>query len=323
MKRYLALFGAAVLAVSASVGVVSAQTGMPVNADGSYVVANDDGAPIVSGRGRRHRLRRHQHRRRRRRSARRSDRGLLADGPGQSGSGWRRTGDAGRRRRSHRRRSHDPAGGAGQHHARPRPSRQHRRHGDREHPGRGRRAGGARRRSPPTPGGHGGFCTQYATWYDAQIAYENLGATAADPALVQEVDPNYDGIACEAYDGVTGVRRARIVVARPARWERGLCCVGCRTTRSRAACASSGTLAMRPPMRRARAGRRFDGSRRARLDDRLCAVHDRPGAGGAGRGRLSRLRDRRGQGLVRAHRSRHGRPTGDRPHRAASCATSV
>ena len=44
-----------------------------------------------------------------------------------------------------------------------------------------------------------GFCTQYATWYDAQVAYENLGATAADPALVQEVDPNYDGIACEEY----------------------------------------------------------------------------------------------------------------------------
>ena len=42
-----------------------------------------------------------------------------------------------------------------------------------------------------------GFCSQYATWYDAQIAYENLGTTAADPALVQEVDPNYDGIACE------------------------------------------------------------------------------------------------------------------------------
>ncbi len=43
----------------------------------------------------------------------------------------------------------------------------------------------------------GGFCAQYGTWYDAQVAYENLGATAADPALVQEVDPNYDGIACE------------------------------------------------------------------------------------------------------------------------------
>ena len=50
---------------------------------------------------------------------------------------------------------------------------------------------------PPTREAAGGFCSQYATWYDAQIAYENLGATAADPALVQEVDPNYDGIACE------------------------------------------------------------------------------------------------------------------------------
>jgi hypothetical protein len=42
-----------------------------------------------------------------------------------------------------------------------------------------------------------GFCSQYGTWYDAQVAYEDLGATAADPALVQEVDPDYDGIACE------------------------------------------------------------------------------------------------------------------------------
>jgi hypothetical protein len=42
-----------------------------------------------------------------------------------------------------------------------------------------------------------GFCTQYGSWYDAQIAYENLGATAADPALVAEVDPDFDGIACE------------------------------------------------------------------------------------------------------------------------------
>jgi hypothetical protein len=42
-----------------------------------------------------------------------------------------------------------------------------------------------------------GFCSQYTTWYDAQVAYEGLGATAADPALVQEVDPDYDGIACE------------------------------------------------------------------------------------------------------------------------------
>src|SRR5687767_12436572 len=51
MKRYLALFGAAVLAVSSSLGSISAQTGIPVNADGSYVVANDNGQPIASGAG--------------------------------------------------------------------------------------------------------------------------------------------------------------------------------------------------------------------------------------------------------------------------------
>src|SRR5918997_4110775 len=50
MKRYLALIGAAVLAVS-SLGSISAQTGIPVNADGSYVVANDDGDSIASGVG--------------------------------------------------------------------------------------------------------------------------------------------------------------------------------------------------------------------------------------------------------------------------------
>ncbi len=39
------------LAVSTSLSSISAQTGIPVNADGSYVVANDDGAPIVEGGG--------------------------------------------------------------------------------------------------------------------------------------------------------------------------------------------------------------------------------------------------------------------------------
>ena len=32
----------------------------------------------------------------------------------------------------------------------------------------------------------------YADWYDAQVAYENAGATAADPAMVQAMDPDYD-----------------------------------------------------------------------------------------------------------------------------------
>lgn len=42
-----------------------------------------------------------------------------------------------------------------------------------------------------------GFCGQYVDWYDAQVAYENLGGTGADPALVNEIDPDWDGIACE------------------------------------------------------------------------------------------------------------------------------
>jgi hypothetical protein len=48
----------------------------------------------------------------------------------------------------------------------------------------------------PDPG-TGNSCGAYGNWYDAQIAYENAGATAADPAMVQAMDPDYDGIACE------------------------------------------------------------------------------------------------------------------------------
>ena len=40
-------------------------------------------------------------------------------------------------------------------------------------------------------------CDSYASWYDAQVAYEALGMTAADPAVVAALDPDYDGIACE------------------------------------------------------------------------------------------------------------------------------
>ena len=40
-------------------------------------------------------------------------------------------------------------------------------------------------------------CEAYGDWYDAQVAYENAGATEADPAMVQAMDPDYDGIACE------------------------------------------------------------------------------------------------------------------------------
>ncbi len=40
-------------------------------------------------------------------------------------------------------------------------------------------------------------CDSYASWYDAQVAYEAAGITAADPAIVTALDPDYDGIACE------------------------------------------------------------------------------------------------------------------------------
>ena len=40
-------------------------------------------------------------------------------------------------------------------------------------------------------------CDSYGSWYDAQIAYEAAGMTAADPAVVAALDPDYDGIACE------------------------------------------------------------------------------------------------------------------------------
>ncbi len=40
-------------------------------------------------------------------------------------------------------------------------------------------------------------CESYATWYDAQVAYETAGLTAADPAIVSALDPDSDGIVCE------------------------------------------------------------------------------------------------------------------------------
>jgi hypothetical protein len=40
-------------------------------------------------------------------------------------------------------------------------------------------------------------CAAYPDWLSAQSAYEAAGRTAADPALVNAVDPDWDGIACE------------------------------------------------------------------------------------------------------------------------------
>jgi hypothetical protein len=197
MKRYLALIGAAVLAVSSSLGSISAQNGIPVNADGSYVVANDDDVPNATGTGEN------------------IDYGevstggtvgetlgdpnavyspMVPDNPGLDGGvpvvpgagdgliggmpiqlspaapDATTTTTANLASTDSTATENVPVDAA------------------------------APADSAPVPTDEvaaGGFCSQYPTWYDAQIAYENLGATAADPALVQEVDPNYDGIACE------------------------------------------------------------------------------------------------------------------------------
>lgn len=48
----------------------------------------------------------------------------------------------------------------------------------------------------PTPSATGS-CAAYASWFDAQVAYEDAGGTGADPALVASLDPDGDGFACE------------------------------------------------------------------------------------------------------------------------------
>jgi hypothetical protein len=200
MKRYLAWAAAGLLAMSTSLGVVSAQNGVPVNADGSYVVADDD-APtnIVSGEG--------------------DD--ITYGNIDTGGGGGEVLGDPSA---VYSPNVPTPGGGvpiiAGS--------------GDGMIGGvpivaaapvapdattqtsttLATSEGTATENVPveasappaetaPAPTDTSptatGFCSQYTNWYDAQVAYENLGATAADPALVQEVDPNYDGIACEEY----------------------------------------------------------------------------------------------------------------------------
>lgn len=187
MKRYLILLGAAMLTLASSVSLVGAQNSTPVNADGSYVVANDDGAPIVSGAG--------------------SD--LVYGDINTGGGGGEVLGDPSA--------IYTPI------------------LPDRDSlmsmPGAGDGMIGGIPIQPAAPdattttttnlantsgvttenvpvealastesapvASSSGFCGQYGTWYDAQVAYEELGATAADPALVQEIDADFDGIACE------------------------------------------------------------------------------------------------------------------------------
>jgi hypothetical protein len=192
MRANLALFGAALLAVATSVGPVAAQE--PVNADGSYVVANDDGAPIVSGRG--------------------DD--IVYGDINTGGGGGEVLGDPSavyapvlpdRDTLMTMPGAGDGLIGGVPVQPAPAPADATTNTTTNLASSEGSTTENVPVDSmgtsepPPVATDSGtapaGFCSQYGTWYDAQVAYENLGATAADTALVQEVDPDYDGIACE------------------------------------------------------------------------------------------------------------------------------
>jgi hypothetical protein len=195
MTRYLALVGAAMLAVATSITPVAAQNGVPVNADGSYVVANDDGAPIVSGRG--------------------DD--IVYGDINTGGGGGEILGDPSaiyapilpdRDTLMSMPGAGDGLIGGVPVRPAPAPADDTTSTTTNLASSEGSTTEnvpvdslGSSEPAPVTADdgatAPSGFCSQYGDWYDAQVAYENLGATAADPALVQEIDPDYDGIACE------------------------------------------------------------------------------------------------------------------------------
>ncbi|HEU5430290.1 MAG TPA: CAP domain-containing protein, partial [Thermomicrobiales bacterium] len=63
--------------------------------------------------------------------------------------------------------------------------------------GNGGNGGGNGDAAPQNPNQQVAQCSDFASWYDAQNAYEAAGGTNADPALVNSLDPDWDGIACE------------------------------------------------------------------------------------------------------------------------------
>jgi hypothetical protein len=195
MKRFLTIVGTGVLAVCSALGAVSAQTDNTVDVDGTYVVASDEGVPIVSGHGD----------------------NIIYGSIDTGGARGETLGDPNAVYTSPR--PDHPGPGV--------PVMM---------PGAGDGLIGGMPIQPAAPDNTTlttttldstegtttenvpldalapapsepvategestaiGFCAQYGTWYDAQVAYEELGTTAADPALVQEVDADYDGIACE------------------------------------------------------------------------------------------------------------------------------
>jgi hypothetical protein len=194
MKRFLALLGAAALALSMSGVPVAAQNDTPVNADGSYVVASDDGVPIVSGRGK----------------------DVVYGDINTGGGGGEVLGDPSAVY-SPNVPNRDtvtsiPGARDGLIGGVPIPAPSAPDNTTTTTTNLATSDGnttenipidslGASEPPPVTTDSSDavatGFCAQYGSWYDAQVAYENLGGTTADPALVQEVDPDYNGIACE------------------------------------------------------------------------------------------------------------------------------
>lgn len=188
-KQLLMSLAAAAFAVSSSLLSVSAQS-QPVNADGAYVVANDDGAPMVSGKGE----------------------DLTYGDINTGGGGGQVLGDPSAVYSpvtpDHDTVALNPGAGDGMIGGMPiRPVATAPDDTASTMTSTATESGTTTENVPvesmgetsttTTDAAPAGFCAQYVDWYGAQVAYENLGGTAADPALVNEVDPDWDGIACE------------------------------------------------------------------------------------------------------------------------------
>ncbi len=186
-KQLLTGAAAVAFALASSLLGVSAQSDTPVNADGAYVVANDDGAPMVSGKGE----------------------DLVYGDINTGGGGGQILGDPTAIYTpvtpDHDTVALNPGAGDGMIGGMPiRPVATAPDTTATTTTSLDNSIGTTTENVPvdsmgdtSTEAAPVGFCGQYVDWYDAQVAYENLGATAADPALVNEVDPDWDGIACE------------------------------------------------------------------------------------------------------------------------------
>ncbi len=191
MTKQLMMSAAAVaFALSSSLLGVSAQSTTPVNADGAYVVANDDGAPMVSGAGE----------------------DLVYGDVNTGGGGGQVLGDPSAVYTpitpDHDTVALNPGAGDGLIGGIPiQPVATAPDNTANTMTSLATESGTTSENVPIESTGETattstetaptGFCGQYVDWYEAQVAYENLGATGADPALVNEVDPDWDGVACE------------------------------------------------------------------------------------------------------------------------------